>query len=102
VRTQTALDNVTWAALTGRQAGYLHAAANNTGAIRLYEKLGFAVRTPVMFGVYARCEAVQDSVARRALKPSRTVPVTASRLRRTRRRRSTSRIRSSPATTNSR
>ncbi|HEU4347620.1 MAG TPA: hypothetical protein VFR35_07515 [Actinoplanes sp.] len=54
MRTETALDNVTWAALTGRQAGYLHAAANNTGAIRLYEKLGFAVRTPVMFGVYRR------------------------------------------------
>lgn len=31
---------------------YLHAAASNAGAIRLYEKLGFAVRTPVMFGMY--------------------------------------------------
>jgi ribosomal protein S18 acetylase RimI-like enzyme len=31
---------------------YLHAAAENTGAIRLYERLGFAVRTPVIFGVY--------------------------------------------------
>jgi len=33
---------------------YLHAASTNTGAIALYERLGFAVRTPVMFGVYAQ------------------------------------------------
>ncbi|RZU48362.1 FR47-like protein [Krasilnikovia cinnamomea] len=35
-----------------RQRGdtaFLHAAADNTNAIRLYEKLGFALRTPVTF-----------------------------------------------------
>jgi ribosomal protein S18 acetylase RimI-like enzyme len=31
---------------------YLHAAAENTNAIRLYERMGFAVRTPVIFGFY--------------------------------------------------
>lgn len=31
---------------------FLHAAASNTNAVRLYERLGFAVRTPVVFGVY--------------------------------------------------
>jgi ribosomal protein S18 acetylase RimI-like enzyme len=31
---------------------YLHAAGTNTNAIRLYERLGFAVRTPVIFGIY--------------------------------------------------
>jgi ribosomal protein S18 acetylase RimI-like enzyme len=30
----------------------LHAAAENTNAIRLYEHLGFALRTPVTFGIY--------------------------------------------------
>jgi ribosomal protein S18 acetylase RimI-like enzyme len=38
-----------------RQRGeqpFLHAAAGNTNAIRLYERLGFVVRTPVVFGVY--------------------------------------------------
>jgi predicted GNAT family acetyltransferase len=33
---------------------YLHAASINTGAIKLYERLGFAVRTPVIFGMYAQ------------------------------------------------
>ncbi len=31
---------------------FLHAAATNAGAIRLYEKMGFRLRTRVMFGVY--------------------------------------------------
>jgi ribosomal protein S18 acetylase RimI-like enzyme len=31
---------------------FLHAAAENTGAIRLYERLGFVLRTPVTFGIY--------------------------------------------------
>jgi ribosomal protein S18 acetylase RimI-like enzyme len=31
---------------------FLHAAADNTGAIRLYQHLGFAVRTPVTFAVH--------------------------------------------------
>lgn len=31
---------------------FLHAAGTNTGAIRLYQKLGFRLRTPVIFGVY--------------------------------------------------
>jgi GNAT superfamily N-acetyltransferase len=31
---------------------FLHAVATNAGAIRLYENLGFRLRTPVMFGVY--------------------------------------------------
>jgi ribosomal protein S18 acetylase RimI-like enzyme len=34
----------------------LHAASVNTGAIKLYERLGFAVRTPVIFGRYAPSE----------------------------------------------
>jgi ribosomal protein S18 acetylase RimI-like enzyme len=33
---------------------YLHAASFNAGAIKLYERLGFAVRTPVIFGAYAQ------------------------------------------------
>ena len=32
---------------------FLHVAATNTGALRLYEQLGFTVRTPITFGVYA-------------------------------------------------
>lgn len=31
---------------------FLHVLTDNTGAIRLYARLGFAVRTPVTFGVY--------------------------------------------------
>jgi ribosomal protein S18 acetylase RimI-like enzyme len=31
---------------------FLHAAATNTGAIRLYGKMGFRLRAEVMFGVY--------------------------------------------------
>jgi ribosomal protein S18 acetylase RimI-like enzyme len=33
---------------------FLHAASTNTGAIKLYERLGLAVRTPVIFGMYAQ------------------------------------------------
>ena len=32
---------------------FLHVAGTNTGALRLYEQLGFTVRTPITFGVYA-------------------------------------------------
>jgi FR47-like protein len=38
-------------AMAGEQP-VLHVAAANTGAILLYERLGFAVRTPVVFGDY--------------------------------------------------
>jgi GNAT superfamily N-acetyltransferase len=31
---------------------FLHAAGTNTGAIRLYEQLGFTVRTPIVFAAY--------------------------------------------------
>ncbi|RSM54897.1 GNAT family N-acetyltransferase [Actinoplanes sp. ATCC 53533] len=31
---------------------FLHAADDNTGAIRLYEHLGFTIRTPIVFGAY--------------------------------------------------
>jgi GNAT superfamily N-acetyltransferase len=36
---------------------FLHAASTNTGAIALYERLGFAVRTPVIFGMYTLATA---------------------------------------------
>jgi predicted GNAT family acetyltransferase len=39
---------------------FLHAAAFNTGAIRLYEKLGFALRTEITFAVY-RTPASKES-----------------------------------------
>jgi ribosomal protein S18 acetylase RimI-like enzyme len=39
---------------------FLHAAAFNTGAIRLYEKLGFALRTEMTFAVY-RTPASKES-----------------------------------------
>jgi predicted GNAT family acetyltransferase len=32
---------------------FLHVAGANTGALRLYGQLGFTVRTPITFGVYA-------------------------------------------------
>ncbi|GAA3960362.1 GNAT family N-acetyltransferase [Actinoplanes auranticolor] len=31
---------------------FLHAAGTNTGAIRLYEQLGFTLRTPIVFAAY--------------------------------------------------
>jgi ribosomal protein S18 acetylase RimI-like enzyme len=40
---------------------FLHAAAENQGAIRLYEKLGFVLRTPVMFGVWRETDRVRES-----------------------------------------
>lgn len=36
---------------------FLHAAAGNTGAIRLYEKLGFSLRRPMSFHQYGRRQA---------------------------------------------
>ncbi|MFI7544043.1 GNAT family N-acetyltransferase [Actinoplanes sp. NPDC049599] len=33
---------------------FLHTAHDNTGAIRLYEHLGFTVRTPIVFAAYRR------------------------------------------------
>jgi ribosomal protein S18 acetylase RimI-like enzyme len=33
---------------------FLHTAHDNTGAIRLYERLGFTVRTPIVFGAYRK------------------------------------------------
>ena len=33
---------------------FLHVAGENTGAIRLYQQLGFAIRIPIVFGAYRR------------------------------------------------
>lgn len=33
---------------------FLHVAGENTGALRLYEQLGFAIRIPIVFGAYRR------------------------------------------------
>jgi ribosomal protein S18 acetylase RimI-like enzyme len=44
---------------------FLHAAATNIGAIRLYEKLGFRIRTKVIFGVYRSGEDDRGSSAER-------------------------------------
>ena len=36
---------------------FLHAAAENVNAVRLYERLGFTLRTPVTFGIYRELRA---------------------------------------------
>lgn len=45
-----------WHALTGDHAvlgtPFLHAALSHANAVRLYEKLGFAVRWPVTFAAF--------------------------------------------------